>query len=983
MKRCRAIAVFILAGAGLASAAVADTQLADAAWPMFHHDARHSGLSPYLGPQTPDPKWVSQGSGWMNCTPTIGKKNAVFYSHEYWMDFDHPTFYYVHGSFWLEVVSAVRGSPAVGPDGLAFFGEENGSFWAVQADGDVEWSFGCDNASAPTIGDDYTIYVGSGSWVYALNRDGTVKWSFRLPHPLYGFFGSPAIGPGESTSRLTAPAGQPRHPSGSPVTIYAAASQSDGDDYTGCLYALNDDGSLKWTYEPGSGIDSSPAVGLDGTVYFGSGDGYLYAINPDGSLEWRYPTGASVLSSPAIGPDEAIYVGSDNGYLYAVNPDGTLKWRYETGDDIPSSPAIDRAGTICFCSRDGYLYAVNPDGSAKWEFEMAEPSDFSPAIGSDGAVYAACNGWDEGGGDGAGRAYWIYAIGPATRAHTYVDANAQGPVHDGVSWDTAFPTIQEAVESNPYPEEVWVAHGTYVENVVMREGVELYGGFLGAEPGGYETERDQRDFFANTTVIDGDRKGSCVIMARDARVEGFTATNGSGTGITNGGGFYCNGLGESGVIANNVICSNSVNSSGGGIYCIDSSPLVTCNIIFGNSAGDRAGGIRCYASSPTVTDNIIVWNSARYGGGMHCEEGSSPTVTNNTFYGNGATMLGGGMRCYASSPTLANNIVAGNSPYGIACAEGASPILAHNDFWQNTPGDYNGCGPGDGDVSVDPDFVNPDAGDYHLTGGSLCIDAGADDAPGLPDTDWEGEDRIADGIVDIGADEYLTHYTEAPDPEPECTGPLFGGSQGGFPAWVWFSIPLTPDCVIGSGCADPNSLLGFSCEGKLWCWDKYGKSAQVYQPPFADWDLATGDSYLLRLTDPVGRPSYDGLGPFTPRTFEFKLGKTGWTWIGKPGLTELTGEDFMDSIQVRYPSDDTGVYRTARQDCDASPDNWLVWGWAFFDTYLQATKTFTPYLPFGNRTCYPWIGYRVWAKVGTATSEDDPDQVTLIWPKNQ
>jgi hypothetical protein len=688
----------------------------------------------------------------------------------------------------------------------------------------------------------------------------------------------------------------------------------------------------------------------------------------------------------------------------------------------------------------------------------------------------------------------------ATHAVVYVDCNAPGPTHDGTSWDTAFLKIQEGVNAATPGGEVWVADGTYVENVVMGEGVQLYGGFLGAEPGGYETSLDQRDFKNHIATVDGNQSGSCVVMAVDARVDGLTLTDGSGTTVglsTHGGGIYCTNLLESGVIANNhvvhcradwgggiscthdsapAISSNTVEDSeslaphgcggglyiqdssprisgnsirgnkawyytgfGGGIYCFAASPIISGNIITANEASHggglfcdaqccaivegnylsdnhapNGGGITCRGSSPTVIDNVITSNTAAWGGGITASSYSSPVFTNNIIVGNTALEWGGGVWAAEASPvftgntiaansaarhgggfycwsdsvaTIANNLVvnntAGESAGGVFADGSSALFLFHNDFWGNAPQDYSGCEPGEGDISADPMFVDPENSNWHLSFGSPCIDAGSNDAPGLPETDWDGEDRIANGIVDIGADEYLTIYTEAPNPQPGCGGPLFGGSQNGFPAWVWFSIPLTPDCVVGSGCTDPNKLLGFECAGKLWYWDKYGKWAQVYLPPFVKWDLAVGSSYLLRLTEPVAKPSYEGLSPFIPWSFAFKLGKTGWTWVGMPGLTELTGDDFMDSIRVKYPSDDTGTYRTAQQDYDLIPDNWVSWGWAFFDTYMQAPKTFTPYLPFGHRTCYPWIGYRVWLKVGTDTNEDDPDQVTLLWPKSQ
>jgi outer membrane protein assembly factor BamB len=53
-------------------------------------------------------------------------------------------------------------------------------------------------------------------------------------------------------------------------------------------------------------------------VYVGSGDHCLYAINPEGTLKWTCKTGDWVDSSPAIGPDGTVYVGSEDGYLYAI-----------------------------------------------------------------------------------------------------------------------------------------------------------------------------------------------------------------------------------------------------------------------------------------------------------------------------------------------------------------------------------------------------------------------------------------------------------------------------------------------------------------------------------------------------------------------------------------------------------------------------------------------------------------------------------------
>jgi len=166
---------------------------------------------------------------------------------------------------------------------------------------------------------------------------------------------------------------------------------SDGTIYFGSwdsyLYALNPDGNLKWRYKTGDWVRSSPAIGSDGTIYFGSWDSCLYALNPDGNLKWRYKTGDWVRSSPAIGLDGTIYFGSCDNCLYALNPDGNLKWRYKTGGVVFSSPAIGSDGTIYFGSYDSYLYALNPDGNLKWRYKTGNCVFSSPAIGSDGTIY--------------------------------------------------------------------------------------------------------------------------------------------------------------------------------------------------------------------------------------------------------------------------------------------------------------------------------------------------------------------------------------------------------------------------------------------------------------------------------------------------------------------------------------------------------------------------------------------------------------------
>jgi len=158
------------------------------------------------------------------------------------------------------------------------------------------------------------------------------------------------------------------------------------------LNALNKDGTLKWKYETGAYVDSSPAIGTDGTIYFGSGDSYLYALNPDGTLKWKFDTNGFIASSPAIGNDGIVFFGSGDGYLYALNSEGNLIWKYNTHSHNSKSPVIHIDGTIIINSSidfSGYLYAINPNGTLKWRYQTGSGGGLSsPAIAKDGTIYS-------------------------------------------------------------------------------------------------------------------------------------------------------------------------------------------------------------------------------------------------------------------------------------------------------------------------------------------------------------------------------------------------------------------------------------------------------------------------------------------------------------------------------------------------------------------------------------------------------------------
>jgi len=169
-------------------------------------------------------------------------------------------------------------------------------------------------------------------------------------------------------------------------TLYVGSN----DDY---LYAFNSTtGVRKWRFGAKGSIDSSPVIAEDGTIYFGTmgwpddGDCNIYAVNPNGTLKWLYHTGYKITCDPAIGDDGIVYCGSGDTYFYALYPNGTLKWRFKTGHYIKGPASIADDGTVYIGSFDGYLYALYPNNSTmKWKYGAG--TETNPSIASDGTIY--------------------------------------------------------------------------------------------------------------------------------------------------------------------------------------------------------------------------------------------------------------------------------------------------------------------------------------------------------------------------------------------------------------------------------------------------------------------------------------------------------------------------------------------------------------------------------------------------------------------
>jgi predicted outer membrane repeat protein len=202
---------------------------------------------------------------------------------------------------------------------------------------------------------------------------------------------------------------------------------------------------------------------------------------------------------------------------------------------------------------------------------------------------------------------------------------------------------------------------------------------------------------------------------------------------------------------------------------------VADTVFSGNTGFVHGGGISIEGSGTYELVNNVFFNNICHSGGVRDGDGifasgvDTLTLTNNTFLNNGEEPVT--IRLFGTSTaSVYNNIVWDTSflqrPIIIFDAilfDGQAPFakVFNNDLRGfdatdvSLPDNPENFTSGGNIIDSDPLFLDPSEGDVHLQPGSPAINAGTKNAPSLPARDFEGNSRIIDHTVDIGADEFI------------------------------------------------------------------------------------------------------------------------------------------------------------------------------------------------------------------------------------
>ncbi|HUA64979.1 MAG TPA: choice-of-anchor Q domain-containing protein [Alphaproteobacteria bacterium] len=389
--------------------------------------------------------------------------------------------------------------------------------------------------------------------------------------------------------------------------------------------------------------------------------------------------------------------------------------------------------------------------------------------------------------------HWGITLFAIANIHTfaatlYVDANGTNPDAPYANWNTAATNIQDAVDASSGGDLVLVSNGVY-----QTGGRVVYDSLTNRLVINKAITVESVNGPAVTLIVGNSILGSsairCVFMGNNAVLAGFTVTNG---GTLNSGDFFLDESGggiwatnsDTGVIVSNcVLTGNIAEGIGGGAYDVS---ICTSSIVH-NSAfeGGAVGYDGTFTNFPIVTNCLIANNSASaYGGGAFGAELENCIVIQNVASWGGGVEAGSGIYgCLIASNTAAqfpggvdgfmkiqNCTIVDNMAYqGVGGVDGGGPIfnsiIYYNTVVTNGVADYNGgtaiyccttiTGNAIGCITNEPMFVNLANGDFRLASNSPCINGGEYVGSDLG-TDLDGNPRIVDGFVDMGAYEYQT-----------------------------------------------------------------------------------------------------------------------------------------------------------------------------------------------------------------------------------
>ncbi|MCX6151758.1 MAG: PQQ-binding-like beta-propeller repeat protein [Ignavibacteriales bacterium] len=348
--------------------------LADSPWPMNHHDPQSTGRGDQVGALSGVIEWTLDSLD-LHSGSAVGIDSTIYISDTRFL---RAISFNGKIKWKLELGHQTLTTPVISNDGTIYIIYPP-YVYGIEPTGKIKWKFAADNTidnDGLNIGKDGTLYfIDSGNKLYALGKDGNLKWSLID----YRFV--------SGTPTSISPDGGTLYVSGTNTGIIAI------DLFTKMV---------KWSFGEMNTGGAAPLIDNDGNIYLTtsdintiSGNPAFFSINTSGKIRWFIQhnqfykfSGEPMLPShpePTMDHKGNIYFGSDT--LYSIDYTGKIRWK----KNLMASSAL-----ALICDKDNYIYfakdyahhgnfdlnKINSDGDIIWSMKniIGESSSSSPAI---------------------------------------------------------------------------------------------------------------------------------------------------------------------------------------------------------------------------------------------------------------------------------------------------------------------------------------------------------------------------------------------------------------------------------------------------------------------------------------------------------------------------------------------------------------------------------------------------------------------------
>ncbi|MCK0131204.1 T9SS type A sorting domain-containing protein [Flavobacteriaceae bacterium F08102] len=273
---------------------------------------------------------------------------------------------------------------------------------------------------------------------------------------------------------------------------------------------------------------------------------------------------------------------------------------------------------------------------------------------------------------------------------------------------------------------------------------------------------------------------------------------------------------------------------------------------------------------------------------------------------------------------------------------------------------YNSWGiePGEGNISVDPKFVNPEAGDYTLQEDSPLIDKGIKDKD--VNFDYNHTPRIYGSTYDIGAFEFQSNEPTLTEDLTICEGESVDLVASGGDTYLWSTGEETFSISVSPTVTTTYSVEIMNADGS----STHTVTVTVNEGPTAeageDITICAGSEIVLTAT---GGDTYEwSTGETTQSIVVSPDETTTYTVTTKNNGCETTAVDSVDVIVVGAPNFTAGDDQTI---CSGTEVTLLASG---SDNYVWSTGDETDAITVSPTTT---TTYTVTTTVGTCTFTDE------------